>query len=88
LDNTALPDQLAKGSVHALFGNAQNAEQLADGHLRMASDEMDYAMMGAPKIVLREDLIRFCGEIAIGEVQQLDPLPYLILARSSRRVGK
>jgi hypothetical protein len=53
----------------------------------MASDEMDYAMMGAPKIVLREDLVRFRGEIAIGEVQQLDPLSHLILA-PSRRDGK
>jgi hypothetical protein len=87
LDDEALPDQLAKDAVQALFGDAQNAEQLADGHLWMASDEMDYAMMGAPKIVLREDLVRFRGEIAIGEVQQLDPLSHLILA-PSRRDGK
>ena len=83
-----MPDQLAKNAVQALLGDAQNAEQLADGHLRMASDEMDHAMMGASKIVLREDLIRFCGEIAIGKVQQLDPLPHLILGRGVRCDGK
>ena len=82
LDDEALPDQLAEDAVQALLGDAQNTKQLADRDLRVASDEVDHAMMGPTKIVFRKNLIRFCGEIAVGEIQQLDPLPHLILDRS------
>jgi hypothetical protein len=74
-----LPDQLAKNAIQALLCNTQSAEQFAHRYLRMSSDEMDDAMMGAPKSVLREDRIGLCGEIAIGKEQQFDPLPHLIL---------
>jgi hypothetical protein len=84
LDDEPLPYQLAENPAQALLGNAQNAEQLADRHLRMASDEMDDAMMGAPESVAREDRIGLCGEIAIGKEQQLDSLPHLVLGRRGR----
>src|SRR5215469_480861 len=85
LDDEALPDQLAEDAVQALLGDAQNTEQLADRDLRVASDEMDHAMMGPAKIVFREDLIRFCGEAATGKEQQLDTLSDLVLDRRERR---
>src|SRR5262249_9252062 len=81
LEDQALADQLAEDTVQALLGDAQNAEQFADGDPRVASDEMDHTMMGASKIVLRKNLIRFGGEIAIGEVQQFDSLPHVVIAR-------
>jgi hypothetical protein len=86
LDDKPLLDQLAEHAAQALLGNAENAEQLADGHLWMAADEMDDSMMGAPESVSRQNRIWFCGEIAIGKEQQLDPLPHLILGRGRREV--
>ena len=47
----------------------------------MAPDEMDDAVMGPPKTILREDRIGLGGEIAIGKEQQLDTLPDLVLDR-------
>ncbi len=79
LEDKPLPDQLAKNAIQALLCNTQSAEQFAHRYLRMSSDEMDDAMMRAPKSVLREDRIGLCGEIAIGKEQQFDPLPHLIL---------
>ena len=78
-DDEPLPHELAENAAQALLGDAKNAEQLADRHLWVASDEMDDAMMGAPEIVPREDRVGLCREIAIGKEQQLDPLPYLVL---------
>ena len=86
LENEALPHQLTKDAAQALFGDAQYAEQFADSHLRMASDEVDDAMMGTPKTVLRENRIGFCGEIAIRKEQELDPLAQLVLTQE-RWVG-
>ena len=83
-DDEPLPHQLAENTAQTLLGDTQNAEQLADRHLRMASDEMDDPMMGAPESVLREDRVGLCGEIAIGKEQQLDPLPHLVLGRRGR----
>ena len=84
LDDEALPHQLAENAAQALLGDALTAEQLANSHLRMASDKMDYAMMGASKIVLREYRVRLCGEVAVRKKQQLDPLPHLVLGRRGR----
>jgi hypothetical protein len=47
----------------------------------MAADEMDDSMMCAPESVARQNRVGFCGEIAIGKEQQLDPLPHFILGR-------
>src|SRR6266851_707567 len=80
LDDEALAQQLAQYPVEALLGNAQDAEQLADRHLRMPPDKMHDPVMGAPEPVLHEDRIGFGGEVAIGEKQQLDAFANRLLA--------
>jgi hypothetical protein len=45
-------------------------------------------MMGTPESVSRQNRIWFCGEIAIGKEQHLDPLPHLILGRGRREVQR
>ena len=79
LGNKALPDQLTENTTEALLGDAQDAEQLTDCHLRVTSDKMNYPMMGPSKCVLREYRVGLGSEIAVGEEQQLDPLPHLVL---------
>src|SRR2546430_10292842 len=81
LDDEALPDQLSEHPVEALLGDAQDAEQVADRHLRMPPDEMDDPVMRPAKAELRKDRIGLGGEIAIGEEQQLDAVPHLLLAQ-------
>src|SRR5205814_10675136 len=51
----------------------------------MAPDEMDDAVMGAPKTILRENRIRLGGEIAVGKKQELDALPDLVLDGRERQ---
>jgi len=79
LEDKLLPDQLTKHTAQTLFGNAQNAEQLGDSHLRMAPDEVDNPMVRTPEAVSHENRIRLGGEITIGKKQQLDPLSDLLL---------
>jgi hypothetical protein len=89
LQDEVLSDQLAEDPAQALLGDAQDCKELADGHLRMSSDKMDDAVMGAAKTVSREDRIGLGGEITIGKKQQLDPLPHLFLGddrRMSRQI--
>ena len=81
LDDEPLLHELAENAAQALLGDLQDIEQLPDRHLRMAPDEMDDAVMGPPKTILREDRIGLGGEIAIGKEQQLDTLPDLVLDR-------
>ena len=81
LDDEALPDQLPEHPVEALLGDAQDAEQVADGHLRMAPDEVDHPVMRPAKAELRKDRVGLGGEIAIGEEQQLDAVAHLLLAQ-------
>jgi hypothetical protein len=45
----------------------------------MAAHEVDHAVMGAPKLILPENLVGFCSEVAIGKKQHFDPLPHLVL---------
>ncbi len=59
----------------------QDAEEVAHAHLRMAPDEIDDAVMGAAEAVAREHRVGLGGEVAIGEIEQLDPLAQLVLAR-------
>jgi hypothetical protein len=87
LDDKALPDQLTENTAQALLGDPQNAEQLAHGHLRMSSDEVNDAMMGTAKAVFREDYIGLCGKITIGEKQELNALADLLLVRETRGNG-
>jgi len=68
-----------------LLGDAQDRQELADGHLRVSPDKMNDAVMGAAKTVLRQDRVGLGGEITIREKQQLDPLPHLFLGHDRRR---
>ena len=45
----------------------------------MAPDEMHHPVMRPAKTVLLEDRVGLGGEVAIGEEQQLDPLPHRFL---------
>ena len=58
LDDKALAHQLAQHPVEALLGDPQDAEQVADRHLRMPPDEMHDPVMRAPETV--------CARIASG----------------------
>jgi len=80
-------NQLSEDSVQALFGDSQNFQQLGDGQLWMASDEMDNAMMGAPETVSSEDRIGLRREIAISEEQQLDSLTHFLLGCRIQALG-
>src|SRR5262245_47899474 len=82
-----LPYQMSKNAVQALLGNPQDAEQLANRHLRMAPNKMDHTVMRAAETELRQDGVGLCGEISIGKEQQLDPLAQLVLAQRNRGGG-
>ena len=72
LHDEPLPHELAQNPIQALLRNAQDAEQLADRHLRMAADEMHDPVMRPPEAILREDRVGFRGKVPIREKQQLD----------------
>ena len=80
-DDEPLPHELAQYPVQALFRDAQNAEQFADRHLRVAADEMHDPVMRPPEAVLREDRVGLRGKVPIGEEQQLDALANRLVAR-------
>jgi hypothetical protein len=69
LQDEVLSDQLAEDTAQALLGDPQDCKELTDGHLRMSSDKMDDAVMGAAKTVLRQDRVGLGGEITIGKKQ-------------------
>ena len=79
LQDELLPNQLAKDAAQALFGDAQDGQEFADGHLGVSSDKMNDAVMGAAKTASRQDGVGLGGEITIGKKQQLNPLPHLLL---------
>ena len=87
LDDEALPHQLAQNPAEALFGDVQDAQQIAHARLRMPADEMHDPVMGAAEPVFGENRIGLGGEVAIGEEQQFHPLPQLVLAQK-QRIGK
>ena len=80
LRDKPLPHELAQYPVQALFRDAQNAEQLADRHLRVAADEMHDPVMRPPEAVLREDRVGLRGKVPIREEQQLDALANRLVA--------
>src|SRR5262249_55485272 len=69
LQDELLPHQLTKDTVQALLGDAQNAEQLGDRHLWMATDEMDDSMMRPAEPIPRENRIGIGGEVPIGLIE-------------------
>ena len=71
LDEVLL-DQLLEHPVEALLGDAQDVEELGDGQARLAADEMQDAVMGAPEAVFVQDPVGIADEVAVGEEEQLD----------------
>jgi hypothetical protein len=49
--------------------------------LRVPPDEVHDPVMGSAETVFIENGIRLGGEVPIGEEQQLDAVPHLLLAR-------
>ncbi len=83
-----LAHQLAEDAGQALLGDAEDGEQFADADLGMAPDEINDAVMGAAEIIARQDGIRLGGEVAIGEIEQFDALPQLLVAAAARRAAR
>jgi hypothetical protein len=52
--------------------------------VRVAPDKVDYAMMRPPESVAGQNGIRLGDKVAIGEKQQFDPFPDLVLAGKKR----
>ena len=52
--------------------------------VRMPPHEVHDPVMRPPEAVLPEDRVGLRGEIAVGEKQQLDPLPHQLLAWAAR----
>src|SRR5699024_9569055 len=50
----------------------------------MAANEVDDPVMGAPEALLRQDAVRFCGEVTISEKQKLKRLPQLFFPKEER----
>src|SRR6185312_4620858 len=84
LADEALAHELAQDAAQALLGDAQDAEQVGDAHLRMAADEIDDAVMGAAEAVFRQHGVGLGGEVAIGVIEQLDRLAQLLLAEEEQ----
>ncbi len=63
--------QLVQHARQALLGDAQDAQQVADGDARVAADEVQRTVMRAAKAELVQDDVRGSGEIAIGEEHQV-----------------
>src|SRR5262249_16328202 len=87
LQNEALPHQLAQHPAQALLGDAQDAQQLGHGHLRIAADEQDHSVMRAARGEAGEDCLRLGGEVAVGVEEELDALAQLLLAQEEQVVG-
>jgi len=87
LKDKLMPDELTEDTAQALFSNAENAEQLGNGQMRVASDKVHNPMVRPPETVARQDRIRLSSKIAIGKKQQLDPLAHLLLDRVVRFSG-
>ena len=87
LHDEALAHELAQHARQALLGDAQDGQQVAHAHLRMAADEIDHAVMRPAEAVARQHRVGLGGEIAIGEIEQLDALAQLVLAQAGRAVA-
>ena len=55
--------------------NGRNVEQLGHLHSRIAIDEMQHTMVGAPEAKRCQHLVRIADEITIGEEQKFDQIP-------------
>ena len=71
LHHIAIAHQRLQHAPQALLGDAQNAQQFANGDSRPPPYKMQHAMMRPPHIQRRQDFIRTGGEIAIAKEQQI-----------------
>src|SRR5690349_15162988 len=88
LHNKPLAHELAQDPTEALLRDAQNAEQLADGHVRMAPDKMHNPVMRPSETVLCKDRVGFGGKVAIREKQQLDSLANRLIGDLEARLRR
>ena len=65
-------DELLQHARQALLGDLQHVEEFGHGQAGPAVDEVHDAVMRAAEAVLRQDLVRIGGEVAIGEEEQFD----------------
>lgn len=65
-------DQLAQRCVECLFADVEQGEQRVDRNLRVASDEVEDAVMHAPKAALVKDAVGRVGERAVSEIELFD----------------
>ena len=71
--------QPAQNAVHRLLRHSENCDQAADRRARVAVDEVDRAVVGAPVVVLPEDPVGVGRESPVGEEHGLDPAPELLV---------
>ena len=81
LRDEALAHELPQNARKALLGDAQDGEEVGDGGVRIAPDEIDDAVMSAAETVLGQHRVGLGGEIAIGIEQELHALPEVFLAQ-------
>jgi hypothetical protein len=62
-------DQLAQRGVECLFADIEQAEQFVDRDFRVASDEVEDAVMHAPQAALFQNVVGRVGEGAVAEIE-------------------
>lgn len=82
LFNEVLIDELFQDSAKALFCDPKNVEEVGDHDPRIAVNEMQHPVVGAPELILCESIIRIGGEVAISEKKQFDQIVRQAVFRS------
>ena len=72
LDNEVLVDELLQNARESLLGDLQDFEKLSNLQSRVAVNKMQDTMVGASEAILFQDGIGIAGEIAVGEIEELD----------------
>ena len=84
LRHVAVRHQLVQHPRQALLGDAQDAEQLAHRHARVAADEVQRAVVGAAQAQLVQDRVGRRGEVAVGEEHHVLRLADLLLPQEQQ----
>ena len=84
LSDETFVDQLAENARQALFGDAQNSEQIRNCDAGIAPDEINHPVMRPAEAVFRQYGIGLGREIAIGVEQKLHPLAELFIPQKQR----
>jgi hypothetical protein len=71
-DNQTLFHQFPQRRIQCLLAHIQHTEQRVDRHAGAAGNEVEDAVMDAPKAALRQDAVRRSGESAVGKKENLD----------------